>query len=116
MEWKQLSLFESIEEIEEGQEIYDATICDKCLCNKCIYSVEIYPPLTTEEKELVRAEESCWNCDDCYYYGMDNESLSKNTVKFKCSKFKKADYYTEKERRQADIRAKRRREAFKLIK
>gem|GEM_PF-766075 len=119
MEGKQISFFEPTDKPKkkpkEKPETYDATICNKCLCGKCIYNVNIYPYPTKEELEIIKSEESCFNCDDCFYYGMDNEKLSKNIVKFKCSRFKKSTHYIEIERCHIELEAERRRKAFKII-
>ncbi|AGK95389.1 hypothetical protein [Clostridium pasteurianum] len=107
MKIEQLSFLKPIEKAIKKQEIYDATICDRCCCCKCKYSVEIYPFLTTEECKEIK-EDSCFNCDECYYYGMDNENLSRNIVKFKCDKFRMSNYYS-------DLEAKTKRRNFKII-
>lgn len=91
---------------------YDANICNECLCKKCKYSVEIRPDLTEEEcSELMEGDE-CFNCDKCYYYGMDDESLSEDKVMLsidkKCNKFEKSNYYKE-------LEAKKRRNDFQII-
>lgn len=114
MEGKQVSFFDSTDKPKKNQE-YDADICYKCLCNQCIYSVEIYPYPTKEELGILKSEESCFNCDDCFYYGMDNENLSKDLVKFKCDRFIKSNHYIELERRQTEREAKRRRKTFKIV-
>lgn len=85
---------------------YDATICNKCICSKCKYNVEITPFLTREECKEV--EDSCFNCDECFYYGMDDENLSTDKVKFECAKFEKSNYYEE-------LEAEKRRKNFKII-
>lgn len=90
---EQLSFLEPIEKPKEHK-VYDATICHRCCCNRCKYNVEIYPFLSDEEYKEIK-DDSCWNCDDCYYYGMDNESLSRNMVRFQCNKFKMSYYYAE---------------------
>lgn len=41
-------------------------------------------------------------------YGMDDESLNRNRVKFECEKFKISDYYLE-------LEAKAKRKSFKII-
>ena len=115
MKGEQISFLEPIDKPKEKPQTYDATICNKCLCDKCIYSVNIYPYPTKEELEIIKSEESCFNCDDCFYYGMDNEKLSKDIVKFKCSRFKKANHYIEKERHYIELEAERRRKTFKII-
>ncbi len=99
---KQLSFLEANDHIE-----YDANICYRCLCGKCKYSVEIYPFIDEKEcKEVI--DKSCFNCDECYYYGMDNENLSRNKIKFKCDRFEKSNYYSE-------LEARRKRSNFKII-
>ena len=35
------------------------------------------------------------NCDECYFYGMDDPSLSQNVVKFECENFKMIKYYVD---------------------
>mgnify|MGYP001559687348 FL=1 len=99
---EQLSFLKAKDHIE-----YDASICDRCLCNKCKYSVEIYPIPTAEECEEIK-DKCCFNCDECFWYGMDNESLSRYKVKFECDKFEKSNYYVE-------LEARRKRKSFKVI-
>lgn len=107
MKIEQLSFLKPIEKTIKDHAIYDATICNRCCCNKCKYSVEIYPFLSVEECKEIE-DDSCFKCDECYYYGTDNESLSRNIVKFKCDKFKRSNYYSE-------LEAKTRRRKFKII-
>ncbi len=114
MKSEQLSFLElkekPIEEhkIIEKHEVYDATICDRCLCNKCKYNAESRYFSENETKAAWRKYELCFNCDDCFYYGMDDESLSKNIVRFECERFDMLDYY-------AELEAKRKRKSFKII-
>ncbi|MCD3351233.1 hypothetical protein G8V03_09555 [Clostridium botulinum D/C] len=104
MKSEQLSFLKAKDHIEIE---YDANICYRCLCSKCKYSVEIYPFIDEEEcKEVI--DKSCFNCDECYYYGMDNENLSRNKIKFECDKFEMSNYYKE-------LEVKRRRQSFKVI-
>lgn len=108
---EQLSFLEPVEKPIKKHENkfsikYDATICSMCCCDKCKYSVEIDPFLSTEECKTIK--ERCFNCDECYYYGMDNENLSRNKVKFKCDKFEMSNYYSERA-------AKAKRRNFKII-
>lgn len=84
---------------------YDANTCVGCLCNFCKNSVEIEPFLDEEECKKVH---SCFNCDECFYYGMDNEKLIRKFTK-KCEKFEMSKYYVE-------LFAKRKRNKFKIIK
>lgn len=107
MNYEQISFLTDTKETITIKTSYDATICDKCLCNRCKYSVEIYPFPSEEECKEIN-NNSCFNCDECYYYGMDNENLSRNKVKFKCNKFEMSNYYKE-------LEIKRRRESFKII-
>lgn len=111
MEGEQLSFLEPIiiqkHEKYEKQIDYDATICHRCCCNRCKYSVEIYPSLSSEECIEIK-DDSCFNCDECYYYGMDNEKLSRHKVKFQCDKFEMSNYF-------AELDVKRRRKNFKII-
>lgn len=107
MKIEQLSFLEPIKKDIEKHEIYGATICSRCCCNKCKCSVEIYPSLSIEECKEVN-EHSCFNCDECYYYGMDNEKLSRHMAKFECEKFKISNYYLE-----IDVKA--RRKKFQII-
>jgi hypothetical protein len=108
---EQLSFLEpikkDIKKTIEKHEIYDATICSRCCCNKCKYSVEIYLSLSEEECKEIK-EDSCFNCDECYYYGMDNKNLSRHVIKFKCDKFQMSNYYSE-------LEVKARRKSFKII-
>jgi len=108
---EQLSFLEQIkQEIKEMKEPfkeYDASICSRCCCNRCKYSCEIYPFIDKREIEEI-GDNTCFNCDDCYYYGMDNDSLSRNVVKFSCDKFEVSNYY-------AEVEARRRRRKFKMI-
>lgn len=111
MNIEQLSFLEPIKKDikndTEKHNFYGATICSRCCCNKCKYSVEIYPSLTEEEYKEIK-DDSCFNCDECYYYGMDNKNLSRNVVKYICNKFGMSNYYLE-----LDVRA--RRKSFKII-
>ncbi len=107
MKIEQISFLEPIEKAIKKHEIYDGAICNRCCCNKCKYSVEIYPFLSVEECKEVK-DGSCLNCDECYYYGMDNESLSRNIIKFNCNKFKISNYYSE-------LEAKTKRRNFKIM-
>lgn len=105
---EQLSFLEPIKQENQVKYIkYDATICSRCYCSKCKYSVEIYPFLSTQEYEEIK-EDSCFNCDECYWYGMNNESLSRSIVKFQCDKFEISNYY-------AELEIKRKRKSFKII-
>lgn len=87
---------------------YDATICYRCRCMKCKYNVEIFPILSREECKTI-GDKSCFNCDECYYFGMDDESLNMDKVRFHCDKFKMSSYWV-------DVKAKLRRMKFKVIK
>lgn len=107
MKGKQISFFEIEDKPKEKPRQYDATICGECLCDKCLYNVNIHPYPSEEEIEVLKQEESCFNCDDCFYYGMDQEELE-DLVKFKCKRFKKLGHYVE-------LEANRRRKAFKII-
>lgn len=113
MKNEQISFIEPVEVIEpikKQKKIcrkYDASICNKCLCNKCKYNVDITPFLSKEECRELRENDSCFNCDECYLYGMDNESLSEN-IKFICDIFKMSNHYVE-------LEAKRRRKGFKIV-
>ncbi|BDR67000.1 hypothetical protein K144316041_23630 [Clostridium tetani] len=107
MKNEQLSFLTNTKEIITIKNSYGTTICYRCCCRKCKYSVEIYPFLTTEEcKEI--GKDGCFNCDECYYYGMDDENLSRNKVKFQCDKFEMSNYYKE-------LEVKKRRKSFKII-
>lgn len=108
MKNEQLSFLEPIKEQKQEKYIkYDATICNRCCCSRCKYSVEIYPLLSIEECKQIK-NDSCFNCDECYYYGMDDESLSRHIVKFKCDNFQMSNYYVE-------LEAKIKRKNFKII-
>lgn len=86
---------------------YDATICDRCCCSKCKYNAETQiSNVSLEESRGIEAP--CFNCGECYYYGMDDENLSRHLIKFECDKFEMSNYY-------ADIEAKRKRKGFKII-
>lgn len=119
MKYEQLSFIKPIEKIikEPIKEpiVYDATICNKCCCDKCIYSSGLYPPLTKQEKEDMEVDDFCFNCDECFYYGMDDKNLSKDIVRFKCDKFKKANYYVEREKYYIELEAERRRRNLRII-
>lgn len=86
---------------------YDATICNRCLCSRCNKNCETHVSHMNKE-ECLALEEPCWNCDECYYYGMDNESLSKDIVRFECENFEMTTYFIE-------LKAKRRRRNLKII-
>ncbi|WP_326511365.1 hypothetical protein [Clostridium intestinale] len=111
MKGEQLSFLEQmeVEKLKNKDPFieYNANICYMCCCHRCRLSVEIDPNLKQEECDKV-GDRSCWNCDECYYYGMDDNSLSMHVVKFNCDKFEMSDYYTERE-------AERRRRKFKMI-
>lgn len=83
---------------------YDVTICRECCCNKCKKNAES----THVSNEECVSINPCFNCDECYYYGMDNEELDRRMVKFKCDKFEISNHY-------AEVRARREREKFKII-
>lgn len=107
MKSKQLSFLELIKEKKYEKHIkYDATICDRCLCSKCKNNCETHIPKLSYKECLNQVP--CWNCDKCYYYGMDNENLSRNIVKFQCDKFEMSDYYKE-------LEVKRKRKSFKIV-
>lgn len=107
MKREQLSFLEPIKKPIKKEKIYDATICYRCLCGKCNKNCETHVSHMDEE-ECLALKEPCWNCDECYYYGMDNESLSKDIVKFECKNFEMTRYYIE-------LRAKRKRRSLKII-
>ncbi|WP_243129481.1 hypothetical protein [Clostridium sp. HBUAS56017] len=65
-------------------------ICNKCLCNKCVNNY-------VESFFNNVLDTACFNCDECYYYGMDDDTLSKN-VKFECNNFRIANCYAESKR------------------
>lgn len=111
----QLSLFDkdlktTLKKIPGEDEIkttvpYGFSICNKCLCNRCVHNCECSPgKITKEEKEN---NETCWNCDDCYFYGGDIK-LSQHVVKFECDNYKSLKYYIE-------LDANRMRKNFKII-
>lgn len=105
---EQLSL-DVKDEVQEKPKItppYDATICDRCLCNKCSNSCEGSIFLMT--KEEWQKQETCFNCDECYFYGMDDPKLSQHVIKFECKNFKLMNYYVE-------LNAKRQREKLKIV-
>ncbi|AIY78877.1 hypothetical protein U728_761 [Clostridium botulinum 202F] len=107
---KQLSFFAK-DEVQEKPKItppYDATICDKCLCSKCMKNCETHVSNTTVE-EAKTLDEPCWNCDECYFYGMDASTLSQRIVRFKCDEFKMSKYYI-------DLYARKQRRKLKIIK
>lgn len=109
---EQLSFFQKenkpIEKLKQKpQAQYDAMICYECKCSKCMKNCETHVSNTTME-EARTLKEPCWNCDECYYYGMDDETLNKNTVKFECDEFKMSKYYI-------DLYAKKERKKFKIV-
>lgn len=53
-------------------------------------------------------EEPCWNCDECYFYGMDDPKLSQNIVRFECNDFKMSKYYLE-------LNARKQREKIRIV-
>jgi len=116
MKYEQLSLLEPIKKPKPKKCIkYDATICGMCLCDKCKYNVDIYPCLSDKECKEV-GNKSCFNCDDCYYYGMEKGSLKSNNVKFECNEFEMSEYYIESRNYHTELKAKKRRDSFKIIK
>ena len=58
-------------------------ICNICLCNSCINNVNTITAIEEEIKEC----QPCFNCDDCYWYGMDNDKLTKNN-KSECKSYR----------------------------
>ncbi|WP_297429804.1 hypothetical protein [Clostridium sp.] len=106
---EQLSFFEhECDRVDKLQIQWDNTICDSvCMCSKCIKNCELHVSNTTVE-EARTLDEPCWNCDECYFYGMDDETLSKNIVKFECTEFKMSKYYI-------NLYAKKQRKKFKII-
>lgn len=105
---EQLSFLEhEVKQIDKLQIQLDATICNKCICRKCMKNCEINVSNTTIE-EARTLDEPCWNCDECYFYGMDDETLNKNIVRFECDEFKMSKYYI-------DLNARKQREKFKTI-
>jgi hypothetical protein len=108
-EVNQLSFFENEgKPVDKLEMQWDATICDSvCKCSKCMKNCELHVSNTTIE-EARTLDEPCWNCDECYFYGMDDETLSKNIVKFECSEFKMSKYYI-------DLYANKQRKNFKII-
>lgn len=110
LKYEQLSFLKPIKKTTkklEPKPIYGPGICHRCRCNRCRYSVAIYPHLDKEEREKLKG--SCWNCEDCYYYGMDDEKLSQDIVRFECNQFEMSNHYME-------LIARRRRNNFKIIK
>lgn len=84
---EQLSFFKEEEKPEIKLTLfYDATICSKWLCNMCTNSCEAELGKITKKK--LKQQETCFNCDECYFYGMDDPTLSQTVVKFECSNFK----------------------------
>lgn len=107
MKIEQLSFLEPLKQVEKNykkHEIYNATICSRCLCDKCKSNVE---SVHLSQEECLN-QVSCFNCDECYFYGMDNERLSRHVVKFECRKYEMADYYVE-------LRARSERGKFRVI-
>lgn len=91
---EQLSFLDDNQENDEIKmtKPYGCSICSKCLCNTCVHNCECdYTKITEEEKS---DDDTCWNCDECYFYGGDTK-LSQNIVKFECDKYKKMKYYIE---------------------
>ena len=106
---EQVSFFEHEgKPVDKLQIQWDATICYRCLCSKCMKNCEINVSNTTIE-EARTLDEPCWNCDECYFYGMDDETLNKNIVRFECNEFKMSKYYI-------DLNARKERKKFKIIK
>ena len=93
--------------IEKPKIQWGATICTECLCSKCIKNCEFHVSNTTIE-EARTIKEPCWNCDECYFYSMDDETLNKNIVRFECNEFKMSKYYI-------DLNARKQRKKFKII-
>lgn len=105
---EQLSFF--IEEKEDDEQKitppYGASICSRCLCDKCSNSCEANMWKMTEDEW--KQQDTCFNCDECYFYGMDDPSLSQNVVKFECKNFKMIKYYV-------DLYARKQREKLKIV-
>lgn len=106
---EQLNFFEK-DEVQDKPKItppYDATICDRCLCSQCMKNCELHVSHTTVEEARI-FEEPCWNCDECYFYGMDDPKLSQNIVRFECNDFKMSKYYLE-------LNARKQREKIRIV-
>lgn len=91
---EQLSFLDDNQENDEIKmtKPYGCSICSKCLCNTCVHNCECdYRKITEEERA---DDDTCWNCDECYFYGGDLE-LSQDKVKFECEKYKMMNYYVE---------------------
>lgn len=105
---EQLSFLKPVKRPKEKHKEYDATICYYyCLCRMCKYSVELDICAYDEKEKKTIGDEACFNCDNCFYYGL-NENLSKNIFKFHCDKFEMSKYYVE-------LYAQDRRKKFKVI-
>lgn len=107
---EQLSFFKDEEKekpINKPQVKYDATICDICLCGKCNKNCETHVSHMNRE-ECLLLKEPCWNCDECYYYGMDDETLNRNIVRFECDKFEMTKYFI-------DLYARKQRKKLRVI-
>ncbi|MFL0164529.1 hypothetical protein [Candidatus Clostridium helianthi] len=105
---EQLSFFKHEGKLVDKSQIqYDATICGICLCGKCNKNCETHVSHMSKE-ECLALDEPCWNCDECYFYGMDDETLNKNIVRFKCDNFEMTKHFV-------DLYAQRQRKKFKII-
>lgn len=73
----------------------------------CVNNVEYENEKMT--KEELQKQEPCFNCDECYFYGMDDSNLSQHAVKFECENFKMLKYYV-------NLYANKQRRKFKKVK
>lgn len=107
---EQLSFFIEEKEYDEPKitkpKPWGASICSECLCDKCSNSCEANMWIMTYEEW--KQQKTCFNCDECYFYGMDDPSLSQNVVKFKCENFKMIKYYV-------DLYARKQRKKLKIV-
>jgi len=53
--------------------------CGKCKCNSCTNSVD--------DEFYLEGDFSCFNCDECYLYGRDNNELVEK-FKDECNNYK----------------------------
>lgn len=68
-------------------------LCYQCLCDSCINNVDT---ITSTQEERISSS-PCFNCDECYWYGMDNNNLTKNQ-KSKCENYRITSYKAELKR------------------
>lgn len=86
--------------------------CYGCICDHCVYSAELdvwdFTP-----GEVQDAEDICFTCDECKYWGGDYSKRSQ--WRKDCQKHKYPQKYIERQKAVAERLAQKRRKVFKVI-